>query len=429
MLTSVHRSRRPAFFLSVIFACAVHGTVVHAQQYRVVPLEPLPGTSQLSVLDLNNNLQAVGTSDGIPVLWDREFQPRRLSISNVSSLVINNAGLIAGIRVLNPTSRFPGPYEVFTIPNGTDYVIWPTPAGASQALELTDSGILLVGTSTAAPSWALYQSRLYNLFHDFRDVSEAGMTGGFVFVSEHPGPVRRVALLRWPDGREAVPWPEEAMVSVVGPHGHFAGEACTTQVLGAPPAPDLCTVLYGSRAGTISRTTFPLARHVQLGDINRAGEMVGTVTVPNTPRNFVFLYRAGVFHDLNTLASIPGQQLSHASRITDQGTILAFTQPVSGSGNSQAVLLLPTEPAPPSGLTFTVTSRLVTLQWQPSVSAVDYIVEAGSGAGRSDLFNGPVGAGTSISAAVPPGRYYVRVRARNAVGVSGPSNQIIIDVP
>jgi hypothetical protein len=36
---------------------------------------------------------------------------------------------------------------------------------------------------------------------------------------------------------------------------------------------------------------------------------------------------------------------------------------------------------------------------------------------------------TSFQAAVPPGRYYVRVRAVNASGAGAPGDEVIVDVP
>jgi hypothetical protein len=59
---------------------------------------------------------------------------------------------------------------------------------------------------------------------------------------------------------------------------------------------------------------------------------------------------------------------------------------------------------------------------------LDYIVQAGSAPGQSDFYNQSVGAQPVINGVVPPGRYYVRVRARNGSGVSVPSEEIVIDV-
>ena len=54
----------------------------------------------------------------------------------------------------------------------------------------------------------------------------------------------------------------------------------------------------------------------------------------------------------------------------------------------------------------------------------------GSAPGLSNIFSGlDVGLQTSFSASgVPPGTYYVRVRAGNYTGLSAPSNEIQIEV-
>jgi hypothetical protein len=90
-------------------------------------------------------------------------------------------------------------------------------------------------------------------------------------------------------------------------------------------------------------------------------------------------------------------------------------------------------PAAPGALSGAVTDRVVTLTWSAPVSGPvpsSYVVEAGSASGASNVAalgtGGPV---TALSGAAPPGRYYIRVRAR-AGGVLGPvSNEIVLDVP
>jgi len=90
---------------------------------------------------------------------------------------------------------------------------------------------------------------------------------------------------------------------------------------------------------------------------------------------------------------------------------------------------LANQPAAPSGLTFAIVGRNVTLQWNASSGAIDYILDVGSVSGGIDLHSAPIGPSTSLSTAAPPGRYFVRVRARNASGTSAPSQEVVIDVP
>jgi hypothetical protein len=89
-------------------------------------------------------------------------------------------------------------------------------------------------------------------------------------------------------------------------------------------------------------------------------------------------------------------------------------------------------PAAPAGLaaTFNV-GGVVSLTWNgPTVSPTTYVIEAGSLPGITNLANSDLGGpGTSMTTTgVAPGTYYVRVRARNACGISAPSNEIVVVV-
>jgi hypothetical protein len=90
-------------------------------------------------------------------------------------------------------------------------------------------------------------------------------------------------------------------------------------------------------------------------------------------------------------------------------------------------------PVAPTGLAHVVAGRTVTLSWSlpgTSSAAVEFVVEAGSRPGAADLARSTVdGVASSLTVPdVPPGRYWVRVRAVNYTGTSAPSNEIVVEV-
>jgi hypothetical protein len=60
---------------------------------------------------------------------------------------------------------------------------------------------------------------------------------------------------------------------------------------------------------------------------------------------------------------------------------------------------------------------------------VDYLLDVGSASNAIDIYSASIGAVTSLSTSAPPGRYFVRIRARNASGASAPSPEVLIQVP
>jgi hypothetical protein len=87
-------------------------------------------------------------------------------------------------------------------------------------------------------------------------------------------------------------------------------------------------------------------------------------------------------------------------------------------------------PSVPVNFNFAVAGQIVTLNWSPSAGgASTYVIEAGSSPSLANLLASDVGPQTSLVTAAPSGTYYVRVRARNACGLSAPSNEQTIVVP
>jgi Metallo-peptidase family M12B Reprolysin-like len=89
-------------------------------------------------------------------------------------------------------------------------------------------------------------------------------------------------------------------------------------------------------------------------------------------------------------------------------------------------------PSAPHSLQGSASGATATLAWGLPIaggSPADYLLEVGTAPGLSNLIAGLSVADTSLVATgVPPGVYYVRVRARNLGGVSAPSNEIAIAV-
>lgn len=90
-------------------------------------------------------------------------------------------------------------------------------------------------------------------------------------------------------------------------------------------------------------------------------------------------------------------------------------------------------PGAPTSLSSITSGSTVALSWAAPAGGeppTSYVLEAGSSAGLSNLANTDTGStATSLTATnVPSGTYFVRIRARNASGTSGPSNEIIVTV-
>ncbi|MGH9176087.1 MAG: fibronectin type III domain-containing protein, partial [Vicinamibacterales bacterium] len=125
------------------------------------------------------------------------------------------------------------------------------------------------------------------------------------------------------------------------------------------------------------------------------------------------------------------QQFSRAFRMAT-GVLL-----VSGDNTTAYYpLAQAAAPNPPQNLTAHASGHIVTLGWSPPApatggdhpaagAAASYVVRAGSGTGLSNLADFDTGSlTTGLTASAPSGRYYVRVHARNAIGLSSPSNEV-----
>ena len=105
----------------------------------------------------------------------------------------------------------------------------------------------------------------------------------------------------------------------------------------------------------------------------------------------------------------------------------------TASAQSLSAVAVASLPHPVEAVTAAVSSRSVALSWRlPALSpaATGYRLAIGTAPGATDLGSIALGPAESFTAAaVPSGRYYVRVHTVNATGTSGPSAEIVVDVP
>lgn len=72
----------------------------------------------------------------------------------------------------------------------------------------------------------------------------------------------------------------------------------------------------------------------------------------------------------------------------------------------------------------------MSLSWvSPLEPVAAFVVEVGSAPGLTHIGSLVVDTNTLTVPNVPPGSYHVRVRARNSIGTSEPSNEVTVVVP
>ena len=135
---------------------------------------------------------------------------------------------------------------------------------------------------------------------------------------------------------------------------------------------------------------------------------------------------------------LPASTTAYSTAGAPPGTYYVAVATVNACGvsvvSNAAVITVPPSGAPPAptALAATVTGTTVSLSWTPPAGAVTgYVLEAGSAPGLANLVAG-LALGPTPSFAtpnVPPGTYYVRVRAANGTLVSAPSNESVVVVP
>jgi hypothetical protein len=136
---------------------------------------------------------------------------------------------------------------------------------------------------------------------------------------------------------------------------------------------------------------------------------------------------------------IPGTGTTFPVAGVPPGTYYVRVKAVNANGTSAAsnevMLVVGTtgvgRPAAPTGLTAFMAGDKITMTWTPALGggpATGYVVEAGSSSGASNLATVNTTGASFTFSPVPNGFYFLRVRARNATGVSLPSAEVMLIV-
>lgn len=224
---------------------------------------------------------------------------------------------------------------------------------------------------------------------------------------------------------------------------HFSSNRCGYAYIG--PSPEFATSVTSTQDGCDTYYGFAHEIGHNLGGQHAPED--GVVEGPQYPQypNYARGYKAPD-HSFRTVMAYP------CTTAPDCPIVLNFSNPNVAAPNGQAsgtaarnnarrlnelfaftagyraARVAPSVPFPLQGW---VSGDRVNLTWQPPAtggSPSDYLIYAGNAPGASNILNGLSFGDTSLVAAVPPGQYFVRVRARNAGGVSLPSNEAAMSV-
>jgi Matrixin len=155
-----------------------------------------------------------------------------------------------------------------------------------------------------------------------------------------------------------------------------------------------------------------------------------------------YVIEAGSAAGLTNLAnfSTGGVATSYSSGGVGNGTYYVRIRAQNAAGisaaSNEAILVVGTaacvaRPTAPGNLSGSTSGSTVRLDWNSSGgNPTSYIVEAGSAPGLINLANSDTGSTTPSLTATGVGRgsYYVRVKGKNACGVSAASNEIVVTV-
>jgi hypothetical protein len=317
---------------------------------------------------------------------------------------LDNAGILptqAYVRSTHPVQTTgpqpPGPPTNLTASatGSTVTLSWSAPAVTSPLMERMTFGppatyIIEAGSATGAANLANFSTG--NLA---TSMSASGVANGTYFVR-----VRAANAVGVSGPSNEVPLTVGQALTPPGPPGNLVAAATGSTV----------TLSWAAPASGGAPTTY----------VVEAGNATGLANLAAFPTG-----------NLATVLSAPGVANGTYYVRVRAGNAAGISSP---SNEAQVTVGTPVlAPSAPGGLTFTRSGSTVTLNWLAPTGGgapASYIVEAGSGPGMTNIASVSSGspATTLTAAAVPNGTYYVRVRASNAGGVSGASNEVTIVV-
>lgn len=201
-----------------------------------------------------------------------------------------------------------------------------------------------------------------------------------------------------------------------------------------PSSSELALVVGAGGVVTPQPPTSPLAW-------TAGGRLTFTWSAPTTgPAPTDFVLEAGTAIGLSNIAVVPVSGRAFTFEGVPPGFyFLRVRSRVGGAVSTPTADVMinvgnvPAPPSPPQNLFHSRVGATVTFTWSaPAIgTATSYILEAGTAAGLSNItsFNTGSAAATFVVPGVPPGTYYVRVRAVNALGASPVSNERTVIVP
>ena len=151
----------------------------------------------------------------------------------------------------------------------------------------------------------------------------------------------------------------------------------------------------------------------------------------------VYLVEAGTATGLANIATISTALPTFTYDPVPNGFYFLRVRARNASGTSapsNEVMIVaggvPSPPPAPGGFATTVSQSTVTLNWlAPPGPVTGYVLEAGSAPGLSNLAVVPLAPATSATfQGIPPGTYFVRIRAVNVLGRSVASDEIVVVV-